>query len=164
MARPDRPGRSQSGDWLQQMCCLWNVAHDVVDGFRDIPGLTITAVRGSGRVTRWRGSRPCTEWFDLDWSPASAAGHPRGHVGTEVGEGKAGFSWNLRGGLSRTAFQPMDSKAAAGCQWRPTVGPARSTRCANAPRRSPAGSRSRPTDERPEQVGQGAAEVGVWLK
>jgi hypothetical protein len=46
----------------------------------------------------------------LTWTPRAAAAV---QAATAAGGGKSGgFAWTLRGGLSRTAFRPMDSKAA----------------------------------------------------
>lgn len=101
----------QSGDWLQQMCCLWNVAHDVVDGFRDIPGLTITRYEDLAGDPM-AGFEALYRWFDLDWSERAQQTILEATSAPKSAKEKRGFSWNLRGGLSRTAFQPMDSKAA----------------------------------------------------
>jgi hypothetical protein len=101
----------QSGDWLQQMTCLWNVAHDVVDSFRDIPGLTIRRYEDLAREPM-TGFESLYDWFDLDWSAKAQQVISEATSPSVPAADKQGFSWNLRGGLSRTAFQPMDSKAA----------------------------------------------------
>ena len=99
----------ESGDWAQQMCCLWNVAHDVVDGFRDVPNLTIRRYEDLA-FEPLAGFEGLYDWFGLEWSD-----HARQSISdatTASGDEGRGFSWSLRGGLSRTAFQRMDSRAA----------------------------------------------------
>ena len=100
-----------SGEWLQQMCCLWNVAHDVVDSFRDIPNLTIRRYEDLAREPM-SGFASLYEWFDLDWSERAQQGVREATSPSVPASPKRGFSWSLKGGLSRTAFQPMDSRAA----------------------------------------------------
>jgi hypothetical protein len=97
------------GDWLEQMCCLWNVGNRFVDAAR----------RSSDAVCVRRyedlASEPMAQyeslyaWCGLDWSDRArdavreATSAPQDHA--------RAFSWSLRGGLSRTAFRRMDSRA-----------------------------------------------------
>lgn len=105
--------RATRGDWIDQMCALWNVSHRVVDRFRaDVAGLKV-----------WRyehlAADPMVqfgamyEWMGLDWSAEAQAAV---RTATSTTSESKGFSWNLRGGLSRTAFRPMDSASAVTAQ------------------------------------------------
>ena len=108
---PELEQASASDDWVLQMCTLWNVVHEVVTIFRDeVEGLTV-----------WRyedlASDPMAEfaalyaWFDLPWTDAA---RDRIEAATSASTMPTnGFAWSLRGGLSRTAYQPMDSRSAA---------------------------------------------------
>lgn len=108
---PELEQASASDDWVLQMCTLWNVVHEVVTIFRDeVEGLTV-----------WRyedlASDPLAEfaalyaWFGLSWTDAV---RDRIEAATSAPtQPTEGFAWSLRGGLSRTAYQPMDSRSAA---------------------------------------------------
>lgn len=104
-----------SGDDLAKNALLWRMTHEVVDGLREAPGLHIR------RYEDLAGSpdeafAELYETMGLTWNKQAAAGiaaatSPGQSGQTTPGRGR-GFSWSLRGGLSRTAFRPMDSRAA----------------------------------------------------
>lgn len=95
-----------SGDWLHQMCCLWNVGHRFIDAARTELDDAIV----------WRyedlASEPLDqferlyEWFGLTWSESARAAID--DATSASGDRHRGFAWS---GLSRTAFRRMDSRA-----------------------------------------------------
>ena len=104
----------RSGSWTQQMCGLWCVAHDLVDEFR----------KQTPRIVAWRyedlASHPSEQFSQLyEWFGLEFTGRARQRIeqatSSDHGE-QAGFSWSFRGGASRTAFQPMDSRRAVAAQ------------------------------------------------
>ena len=102
--------RAAAGDWVEQMCALWNVTHRVVDRFRaDVSGLRVWRYEQLA-ASPMEQFAAMYDWMGLEWS-ADAQESVR--VATTTASETKGFSWSLRGGLSRTAFRPMDSTTAA---------------------------------------------------
>ena len=102
--------RAAAGDWVDQMCALWNVSHRIVDEFRtEVAGLRVWRYEHLA-ASPMEEFGSMYEWMGLDWS-TSAQQVVRDATST-ASETK-GFAWSLRGGLSRTAFRPMDSATAA---------------------------------------------------
>jgi Sulfotransferase domain len=95
------------GDWIEQMCCLWNVAHEVIDRVRnEVDNVLIRRYEdlASDPMQQFAG---VYEWFGLDWSD-DAQRVVREATSSSTST-KRGFSWS---GLSRTAYQRMDSRTA----------------------------------------------------
>lgn len=100
------------GDWLEQMCCLWTVTNDMIH--------EVAAAADPARVTVRRyedlaadpvdGFRDLYAWFGLSWT---ARVEQLIEQATSSSTAPRAFSWTLRGGISRTAYQPMDSRAAS---------------------------------------------------
>lgn len=99
----------RDGDWLDQMCCLWNVGNRFVDSVRHD--------RDAVCVRRYEdlASDPMAQFESLyrfcglEWS-ADSSDSIRDAT-TAAHDTSRSFSWSLKGGLSRTAFRPMDSRA-----------------------------------------------------
>lgn len=101
--------RAAAGDWIDQMCALWNVTQRVVDGFRsEVAGLRVWRYEQLAGAPMEQFAA-MYEWMGLEWSPD--AQRIVREATSSTSESK-GFSWSLRGGVSRTAFRPMDSTAA----------------------------------------------------
>ncbi|MDP9394695.1 MAG: sulfotransferase [Actinomycetota bacterium] len=110
--REDLERLAGSPDWLATSCVLWRAAYTVVSA--------VTATRRHVLVRRHEdlaadpveAFRSLYADLGLRWHDAA-----RAHVQKATSAGSAtptGFRWSLKGGLSRTAFQPMDSRAALG--------------------------------------------------
>lgn len=98
------------GDWLDQMCCLWNVGNRFVDAARhDLAGfdavryedLAAAPLDGFEQLYRRSG---------LGWTESARASIAAATT-APADTGGGSFAWSLRGGLSRTAFRRMDSRA-----------------------------------------------------
>lgn len=98
-----------TGDWLEQMCCLWNVGNRFVDRAR----------RELDDVVVWRyddlANDPMGQYealygfCGLTWS--DSARDAIREATTASNDAHRGFAWTLKGGISRTAFRRMDSRA-----------------------------------------------------
>ena len=56
------------GDWIDQMCCLWNVAHQVIDQIRtEVPNVTIRRYEDLA-FDPMQQFADVYQWFGLDWS------------------------------------------------------------------------------------------------
>ena len=98
-----------SGDWIEQMCCLWNVGHRFIDSVgNDLEGVTIRRYEdlASEPIEQYRS---LYDWCGLEWS--TAAEESIEDATTAPSAPSRAFSWSLKGGLSRTAFQRIDSRA-----------------------------------------------------
>jgi hypothetical protein len=99
-----------SPDRLAQIALLWRMTHDAVHRVQDdVPGLRVIRYEDLSRepVEQFR---LLYETLGLSWTPRIAervAAATSGTGGTE-----RSHSWTVRYGLSRTAFRPMDSRAA----------------------------------------------------
>lgn len=99
----------RSDDHVAKIAELWRVAYAAIDQIRGMPGIVI-------RTYEELVSDPMTKFeelydaFDLPWT-AKASGEIRAAT-TATGDAERGFAWSLKGGLSRTAYRPMDSKQA----------------------------------------------------
>ena len=96
------------GDWLDQMCVLWNVGNRFVDAARE--ELDVVVVRYEDLA-----AEPLAQYealyaaCGLSWTDAARSAIEE--ATTAASDSGQGFSWSLRGGLSRTAFRRMDSRA-----------------------------------------------------
>jgi hypothetical protein len=102
-----------SGDWLEQMICLWTVGNRFVDGLRDRDGISIWRYEDLAHDPLDR-YEALYRWCGLDWSVA--ASDAIREATTASGDQHRGFAWTLKGGISRTAFRRMDSRAAVSQQ------------------------------------------------
>ncbi len=97
------------GDWIDQMCCLWNVGNRYID--------TVRTEVGGVHVWRYEdlANEPMTQFealygsCGLNWTPRARASIEQA-TSAPVDNNRA-FSWSIRGGISRTAFRRMDSRA-----------------------------------------------------
>lgn len=97
------------GDWLEQMCCFWNLGNRFVHAARtDLD--RVLAVRyedlAADPLPQYEA---LYDWCGLDWDAAAQTSIRE--ATTASSDSGQGFSWSLRGGLSRTAFRRMDSAA-----------------------------------------------------
>jgi hypothetical protein len=102
-----------SGDWLEQMICLWNVGNRFVDGIRDLDGVGVWRYEDLAHdpVERYE---ELYRWCGLEWNAASRSAITE--ATTASSDQHRGFAWSLKGGLSRTAFRRMDSRAAVSAE------------------------------------------------
>jgi hypothetical protein len=100
------------GDWLAGVSALWNAATTATLAFAEF--------RPAIKVQRYEdlaadpidGFRSLYGHLGVPWSGEAEA---KIATATTAGDGSAGgFRWSLRGGLSRTAYRPMDSETALG--------------------------------------------------
>lgn len=95
-----------SRDWVARVCLLWEVAGQVVAAAAQSPRVTLVRYEDLATVPL-RGFEELYRTVGLPWTPGArarvAAGTTRG------GAPQRSHAWTIRGGLSRTAFQPMDS-------------------------------------------------------
>lgn len=99
----------ESDDWLERMCCLWNVAHRFIDSVRgDLDGVTVRRYEDLANepIEQYRA---LYEWCELEWSSEAEAAIDDATSSSSAPS--RAFSWSLKGGLSRTAFQRIDSRA-----------------------------------------------------
>lgn len=95
-----------SGDWLTQMCCLWNVGHRFIDAARhELDGVAVWRYEDLATAPLVQ-FEALYEWFGLTWSDRARSTIEEATSATD--DRHRGFAWN---GLSRTAFRKMDSKA-----------------------------------------------------
>ncbi len=100
-----------SQDRIAKAALLWRVTYAVVDDMsRRLDGVHVRRYEDLVRDPL-PGFRELYELSGLDWSSRA---RDRVAAATTGGDGPArgSHSWSLRGGLSRTAFRPMDSGAA----------------------------------------------------
>lgn len=99
-----------SPDWLARICLLWELAYDIVDRtFAPLPGVHVVRYESLVQAPMDGFHRLYAD-LGLTWSEAS---HRRVETAT-TGSASSGaaHSWSLAGGLSRTAYRPMDAGAA----------------------------------------------------
>jgi hypothetical protein len=104
-------------DDLATLATMWAATYDAVDRYRQAdPRIRVVRYEDlAGEPQRTFGS--LYESVGLRWDDAARA--MVAAATTASTSEHSGFAWSLRGGLSRTAFKPMDSKAqlaAAGCR------------------------------------------------
>ncbi len=97
------------GDWIDQMCCFWNLGNRFVRAARnDLDD--VLAVRyedlAADPLPQYEA---LYRWCELDWDDDAQSSIRE--ATTASSDSGQGFSWSLRGGLSRTAFRRMDSAA-----------------------------------------------------
>lgn len=98
-----------SGDDLATLATLWAATYDAVDRYRrEDPRIRVVRYEDlAGEPQRTFGS--LYESVGLRWD--AAAREMVAAATTTASSEHSGFAWSVRGGLSRTAFKPMDSKA-----------------------------------------------------
>jgi len=99
-----------SPDHVTRVATLWKVAYDVVDRmFADLPGVLVQRYEDLARDPA-TGFARLYDFCGLTWSRRTAEVV---RAATSGGDGERGsHRWSMRFGLSKTAFRPMDSKAA----------------------------------------------------
>jgi hypothetical protein len=102
-----------SGDWLEQMICLWTVGNRFVDRIRDHDRISIWRYEDLAHDPLDR-YEALYRWCGLDFS--TEASDAIREATTASGDQHRGFAWTLKGGISRTAFRRMDSRAAVSQQ------------------------------------------------
>jgi Sulfotransferase domain len=110
--RDELTAAAGTADPIATACLLWRAAYSVVH--------TVAAGRPGIAVFRHEdlAADPQRYFCDLyhhvgmDWTPAVA--ETVRAATSSSGERTRAFSWSVRGGMSRTAFQRMDSRAALG--------------------------------------------------
>jgi hypothetical protein len=99
-----------SSDWLATSCLLWCAAYTVVDSVRRAhPGVILQRHEDLSRdpVQQFRA---LYDALGLRWTDRVEERVRGATAGTRADA--RGFTWSFRSGISRTAFQPMDSRAA----------------------------------------------------
>lgn len=96
-----------TGDWIDRMCCLWNVAHEVIDRLRNEVDHVLIRRYEDLASDPMQQFAEVYEWFGLDWS--DDAQRVVSEATSTATASTRGFSWS---GFSRTAYQRMDSKSA----------------------------------------------------
>jgi hypothetical protein len=100
---------SGSDDHVATIATLWRTAYSAVDKMRDVPGVQIRCYEDL--VKNPLGLfEELYDSFELPWTPRARAEIEA--ATTATGDTDRGFAWTLRGGLSRTAYRPMDSQQA----------------------------------------------------
>lgn len=102
-----------SPDWLARSCLLWEAAHDVV--LRTVEGLSGVQVIRYEDLVRQPIPRFASLYasLGLTWTEDSRRQVQRATTAS-TGSAEAAHTWSLRGGLSRTAYRPMDASSALG--------------------------------------------------
>ncbi|MGI5492615.1 sulfotransferase [Microtetraspora malaysiensis] len=96
-----------SQDRIAKAAALWRVARRVTADLAADPGIRVVGYEALASAPL-EGFRDLYAWCGLPWTPRAA--HRVGAACTAPAAAPAsGFAWN---GLSRTAFRPMDSRAA----------------------------------------------------
>ncbi len=107
--RAELEAEVDSADWLASACVLWKAAYTVVHAVAaahpDLVVRTYESLAGDPLVA----FEALYGDLGLRWGDAPAA--TVGAATSTTPRESTGFRWSLRGGLSRTAFQPMDSRA-----------------------------------------------------
>jgi Sulfotransferase family len=98
-----------SDDHVAKLAHLWRVAYTAIDKIRDVDGVVIRRYEDLVREPL-EGFRDLYDAFGLPWT--DKAQQRIEAATTAAGGGERGFAWSLKGGLSRTAFRPMDSEQA----------------------------------------------------
>jgi hypothetical protein len=99
-----------SSDRLAQIALLWRLTYDAMDRLRaEVPRLRVMSYEDLSRepVEQFR---LLYETFGLTWTSRIADRVAAATSGTERTD--RSHAWTLRYGVSRTAFRPMDSRAA----------------------------------------------------
>jgi hypothetical protein len=98
-----------SDDHVAKLAHLWRMAYTAVDQMRDLPGVQIRRYEDLVKEPI-KGFEQLYDAFGLPWT--EQARKKIEAATTATGDAERGFAWSLRGGLSRTAFRPMDSQQA----------------------------------------------------
>jgi hypothetical protein len=98
-----------SDDHVAKLAHLWRTAYRAVDQLRGCPGVEIRRYEDLVKEPL-SGFEQLYDAFGLPWT--GKARRKIEAATTSTGDAEGGFAWSLRGGLSRTAFRPMDSQQA----------------------------------------------------
>lgn len=98
-----------SDDHIAKVAQMWRTAYAAVDRMRGIDGVEIRRYEDLVRDPLAR-FEELYDIFELPWTEKARAKIEA--ATTATGGGERGFAWSLKGGLSRTAFRPMDSQQA----------------------------------------------------
>ncbi len=96
-----------SPDWVAKISLLWRAMYSAIADLRDsLPGLIVIRYEdlAANPVEEFRN---LYKELALTWTPSVERGLVRS---TTASDSSPVFGWNLRGGLSRTGFRPMDSR------------------------------------------------------
>lgn len=101
-----------SPDWLARSCLLWEAAHHVVlQTAAGRPGVQLVGYEDLVRDPLDR-FEALYGSLGLTWSRDARRQVGRATTASGGGGGGAAHTWSWRGGLSRTAYRPMDATAA----------------------------------------------------
>lgn len=98
-----------SQDELEKNAALWRITYDAIDGIRNRADIHIVRYEDLASEPK-RGFGELYRTCELDWD-SEAQQAIRAATQADGAPTKA-MSWSLKGGLSKTAYQPMDSKSA----------------------------------------------------
>jgi hypothetical protein len=98
-----------STDDVAKISELWRVAYAAIDRVRDVPGIHVRCYEDLVKDPQ-AGFHDLYDVLGLTWTAATSDGIAK--ATTKTGDSGGGFKWTLRGGLSRTAFRPMDAATA----------------------------------------------------
>jgi hypothetical protein len=109
--RSDIEQAAATGDWLEQMCCLWNIGNEFIDVARGEIGGVIVRRYEDLAFDPLEQFRLLYSQCGLDFGSEAYERVDRA-TSSSADARHRGFAWSLRGGISRTAFRQMDSRAA----------------------------------------------------
>lgn len=98
-----------SPDQVTRVATLWRLAYTIVGSFKDLPGVRVQRYEDLATDPE-RGFADLYDHCGLTWSPRAAAVVRAATSGSD--DLRRSHRWSLRNGLSKTAYRPMDSKAA----------------------------------------------------
>lgn len=101
---------ADTADGIAATAALWNAAYSAAGDFVAADDrLRLVRYEDLARnpIDTFRG---LFEWLGIGWDAATADRVSAATVGRETGTGKR-FRWSVRGGVSKTAYRPMDSAA-----------------------------------------------------
>ena len=100
-----------SPDWLARSSLLWEMAYATVQSrFQGLPNVVVVRYEDLAADPR-RGFESLYASVGLPWSPSVDDVVRTATAGTSA-HARGSHAWTLRGGPSRTAFRPMDSRSA----------------------------------------------------
>ena len=101
---------ADSPDGIAKASLLWRITYAIVEQMAEQLPQQLCWRRYEDLATNpVDGFRDLYQQCDLGWTDRAAEGILASCTG--AGSAAAGFGWTLRGGLSRTAFRTMDSRA-----------------------------------------------------
>jgi hypothetical protein len=101
---------ADSDDQVAKIALLWRVTYGTVSELADrVPGLQVRRYEDLATEPA-AGFRELYDLCSLTWTPQVATQVQAATTG--AGDAQRRFAWSVRGGLSKTAFRPMNSAAA----------------------------------------------------